>query len=244
MNSGPTLYGEFCGMRAEPFGSGSLANEFDFAGQQTDPTGLQYLRARYYDPASGVFLSREPLAVAPGWTGNPFGYGGANPARFVDPTGGRPVDSDGCEDGNEACYRRVQAESEAACAGLYFYTYTYCKEQLGGRNIFKDAYHWLACDGGLFGGSKCTDVLGVVVDGVTLLHGKNGLKSQQKRWKTNGLPEYESGKRVENMKEYEGLPPDFDLWFDADGNVYRAWQTGKNRVDFEKIGNVFDDVWK
>ena len=47
MNSGPTLYGEFCGMRAEPFGSGSLANEFDFAGQQTDPTGLQYLRVRY-----------------------------------------------------------------------------------------------------------------------------------------------------------------------------------------------------
>ena len=117
------VYGEVTG------GSGSQANEFDFAGQQTDPTGLQYLRARYYDPASGVFLSREPLAVAPGWTGNPFGYGGANPARFVDPTGGRPVDSDGCEDGNEACYRRVQAESEAACAGLYFYTYTYCKER-------------------------------------------------------------------------------------------------------------------
>ncbi len=73
-------------------GSGSLANEFDFAGQQTDPTGLQYLRARYYDPAAGVFLSREPLERLPGWMGNLFGYAGGNPARLVDPTGLVPVD--------------------------------------------------------------------------------------------------------------------------------------------------------
>jgi RHS repeat-associated protein len=46
----------------EPTVTGSLANEFDFAGQQTDgSTGLQYLRARYYDPGTGMFLSREPL---------------------------------------------------------------------------------------------------------------------------------------------------------------------------------------
>ncbi|MBK9342118.1 MAG: hypothetical protein IPN07_03515 [Dehalococcoidia bacterium] len=30
--------------------SGGLSNEFDFGVQQTDGTGLQYLRARYYDP--------------------------------------------------------------------------------------------------------------------------------------------------------------------------------------------------
>ena len=30
--------------------SGGLRNEFDFGVQQTDGTGLQYLRARYYDP--------------------------------------------------------------------------------------------------------------------------------------------------------------------------------------------------
>ncbi|WP_343395893.1 RHS repeat-associated core domain-containing protein, partial [Candidatus Amarobacter glycogenicus] len=35
--------------------SGGLSNEFDFAGQQTDGTGLQYLRARYYDPGRGTF---------------------------------------------------------------------------------------------------------------------------------------------------------------------------------------------
>lgn len=45
--------------------TGSQDNEFDFAGQQTDPSGLQYLRARYYDTETGTFLSRDPLASLP-----------------------------------------------------------------------------------------------------------------------------------------------------------------------------------
>jgi RHS repeat-associated protein len=43
----------------EAMPSGGLANEFDFAGQQTDGTGLQYLRARYMDMETGTFLSRD-----------------------------------------------------------------------------------------------------------------------------------------------------------------------------------------
>ena len=72
----------------EPTVTGSLANEFDFAGQQTDgSTGLQYLRARYYDPATGVFLSRDPLSFKTGWPQSPFGYAGAAPTNFSDPWG-------------------------------------------------------------------------------------------------------------------------------------------------------------
>ena len=42
--------------------SGSTANAFTFTGEQTDATtGLEYLRARYYDSAAGRFLSRDPL---------------------------------------------------------------------------------------------------------------------------------------------------------------------------------------
>jgi RHS repeat-associated protein len=67
--------------------SGSQANDFQFAGQQTDPTGLQYLRARYYDPATGGFLGRDPLAKDPAWPGQPLGYAGANPVNNLDPTG-------------------------------------------------------------------------------------------------------------------------------------------------------------
>ncbi len=80
------VYGEVTG------GSGSLANEFDFAGQQTDPTGLQYLRARYYDPASGVFLSRDPLAAEIWWLSSGFGYGSCDPVAVADPTGMIPSD--------------------------------------------------------------------------------------------------------------------------------------------------------
>jgi RHS repeat-associated protein len=67
--------------------SGSAPNEFDFAGQQTDQTGLQYLRARYYDSEAGIFLSRDPMTRIAGWAGNPFGYVSANPVNLVDPRG-------------------------------------------------------------------------------------------------------------------------------------------------------------
>ena len=67
--------------------TGSQPNEFDFAGQQTDPTGLQYLRARYYDPETGTFMSRDPMSASPGWSGNPLGYAGGNAVSRADPTG-------------------------------------------------------------------------------------------------------------------------------------------------------------
>ena len=70
-----------------PTRTGSLANEFDFAGQQTDGTGLQYLRARYYDPATGTFLSRDPMAVSPAWRESAVAYGAAAPTIRSDPTG-------------------------------------------------------------------------------------------------------------------------------------------------------------
>ena len=75
--------------------SGAQANEFQFAGQQVDgSTGLQYLRARYYDMETGVFLSREPMLTAPGWAGNPTSYALANPLVLEDQTGLWPSWSD------------------------------------------------------------------------------------------------------------------------------------------------------
>ena len=46
-----------------------------------DP-GLYYLRARYYDPTIGRFMSQDPLPA-----GNPYAYVGNNPVRYVDPSG-------------------------------------------------------------------------------------------------------------------------------------------------------------
>ncbi len=58
---------------------------FGFAGQYTDAeTGLQYLRARYYDPTTSQFLSVDPLVDT---TGQPYAYTTDNPLNLVDPTG-------------------------------------------------------------------------------------------------------------------------------------------------------------
>jgi len=42
---------------------GSTTQPFQFTGEQRDPTGLIYLRARFYDPAIGRFLSRDPFSA-------------------------------------------------------------------------------------------------------------------------------------------------------------------------------------
>lgn len=47
-------------------------------------TGFQYLRARYYDPATGQFLTRDPIEAQ---TREPYGYVGGNPLNRVDPSG-------------------------------------------------------------------------------------------------------------------------------------------------------------
>jgi RHS repeat-associated protein len=66
-------------------GSGSVTNPFQFAGQYLDSeSGLYYLRARYYDPAAGQFLTRDPLEAQ---TGHPYGYAASNPVNMTDPTG-------------------------------------------------------------------------------------------------------------------------------------------------------------
>ncbi|MPZ50714.1 MAG: hypothetical protein GEU75_15685 [Dehalococcoidia bacterium] len=68
--------------------TGSEPNVFKFTGEQVDSsTGLEYLRARYYDQATGRFISRDPLTSSPGWRGSPFAYVGSNATNMTDPLG-------------------------------------------------------------------------------------------------------------------------------------------------------------
>lgn len=62
-----------------------VVNPFQFAGQFTDvQTGLIYMRARWYDPATRQFISRDPLVEA---TGETYVYAKNNPIDYADPTG-------------------------------------------------------------------------------------------------------------------------------------------------------------
>jgi RHS repeat-associated protein len=78
----------------DPFGNvlertGAGQNVFGYTGEQSDPTGLVYLRARYYNPADGRFIAADSLVPDPllsqGWNGYTYGYN--NPLRFIDPSG-------------------------------------------------------------------------------------------------------------------------------------------------------------
>ncbi len=67
--------------------TGSGGDRFGYAGREFSAvTGDGYFRARYYDPATGRFLSQDPKSFAAGDT-NLFRYAANDPLRFVDPQG-------------------------------------------------------------------------------------------------------------------------------------------------------------
>jgi RHS repeat-associated protein len=66
-------------------GSTGMATPFQFAGQYLDnESGLYYLRARYYEPATGQFTSRDPAVAS---TRQPYAYTFDNPLNLTDPSG-------------------------------------------------------------------------------------------------------------------------------------------------------------
>lgn len=67
----------------------ATVSRFGLPGQHIDAeTGLAYNRHRYYDLATGRYLSPDPIGLAGGL--QPYGYGRANPLRYVDPLGLMP----------------------------------------------------------------------------------------------------------------------------------------------------------
>ena len=84
---------------------GTTPNNYLYRGEQFDSDlGLYYLRARYYNPATGRFLSRDPQEYTPlKWTGSPlkstgnppldpktlhkYLYAGGDPVNRIDPQG-------------------------------------------------------------------------------------------------------------------------------------------------------------
>ena len=73
-------------------------NEVTFTGSVADASGLLYMNARYYNPATARFLSQDTYtgSASDPWTQHLYAYCNNNPVNMVDPTGhmaGRPCNS-------------------------------------------------------------------------------------------------------------------------------------------------------
>lgn len=74
----------------DPYGNltahtGTADTPLRWNGQYQDAdTGLYYLRARYYDPVTAQFLTRDPLTA---FTLAAYAFGGGNPLNMFDPLG-------------------------------------------------------------------------------------------------------------------------------------------------------------
>jgi len=65
--------------------SSGTIQTYGYTGREPDQTGLIYYRARYYDPALGRFISRDPAGMPDGV--NRYAYVNNNPINLTDPTG-------------------------------------------------------------------------------------------------------------------------------------------------------------
>jgi RHS repeat-associated protein len=74
----------------DPFGNTAASgqassNPYEFTGRENDNTGLNFNRARYYNPSRGRFISQDPLDLVRG--ANLYAYTANEPTGRIDPTG-------------------------------------------------------------------------------------------------------------------------------------------------------------
>lgn len=110
-NGHPTAtykYDPYGNLQASNPTAAATTNPLLYAGQYVDSeSGLQYLRARYYDPQTAQFLTRDPAVRG---TRAPYSYALDKPVDFVDPSG----EMVGCGQG----WRNVGPVDQGGCAPL------------------------------------------------------------------------------------------------------------------------------
>lgn len=141
-------------------GQSSIGNPYLFAGRRYDPeTGLYYYRARFYDPARGRFLQRDPIGI---WTdeanlGNGYTYVGNNPLNWVDPVGLArkqcTLMTASCESGKDACCATETNPQTGQSAA-----YCWCLTNKERKEVEKHVSLAFVCAGDYPGASGCSAV--------------------------------------------------------------------------------------
>ncbi|MBD2491385.1 Ig-like domain-containing protein [Aulosira sp. FACHB-615] len=110
--------------------AGGSDNAYQFAGEQRDSTGLDYLRARYYDSDLGRFISKDAFAghLASPISQNAYVYANANPVNITDPSG----------------YESLEEASVASAIAGIFSSFSYASVVNIGRGIIGGALFGLA----------------------------------------------------------------------------------------------------
>jgi RHS repeat-associated protein len=123
-------------------GTVGTRNKFRFTGQELDPaTGLYFLRARYYDPLTGRFVSRDPAGGRIGipLSLNRYAYALNNGVNHGDPTGLCTVPN---EPGTPFTNYMTAPLNDLNLAGQV--TYSVVEWPLiGTAAIYDDFLHWL-----------------------------------------------------------------------------------------------------
>ena len=99
------------GGSSQPTTGGLATNSHAFAGEQLDPTGLYFDRARYYNPGLGRFTQRDSYAglISTPLSQNRYAYGMDNPALLSDASGYSALGF-GFEDCSDPIYRQRHPE--------------------------------------------------------------------------------------------------------------------------------------
>ncbi len=189
--------------------SGSSANEWLFTGEQRDArTQFYYLRARYYNPAIGRFVGRDPLP-----TGNLYAYVGNNPVNFVDPTG-----LQGTSDAAlAACAAAAVYGGTAAAAGAETVVVPVGSAGGAAAVCLGSALIAVCVEGGC---ELVGDAIGALAEGVSDVAGKVGgfLGSKNKKPKPPIIIRYTDEDPVKVHQPrfddfWGGNPPDWSKWW-------------------------------
>ena len=117
-----TPYGELTILAADGTtvrSASNYANPYTYTGRRWDSeTGLYYYRARYYHPALGRFLGRDPIGYASG-DASLYRYVGSRPMTTLDPSGyWSKADHYSLEEAGVAAYHDEQGIGEKCTAWM------------------------------------------------------------------------------------------------------------------------------